>query len=192
MKKLLLILLCVPLIGFGQDIYSENNPVNNSMFVSQFRDFIQSPTLEEKIHEEFWGNIDKLNLTIEKVIGAKQKDFNSIMTVNSKGMLYFYQDALISLDKGSPYMSKNREAWYEKEEIKMMQTDAAKKVYDVKEGHKELMIKISNKIPVYNANIGESIVFTKEMIIEIIQGLELEVKRVSERINILYDRNYFK
>jgi hypothetical protein len=192
MKKLLLILLCVPLIGLGQEIYSENNSVNNSLFVSQFRDFIQSPTLEEKIHKEFWGNIDKFNLTIEEVLGLKQKELNSVMTANSEGMLYFYQDALISLEKGSPYMSKNRQRWYEEDAIKLLQKDKMKEVYNIKKGHKELMYKISNKIPVYNANTKESIVFTKEMILEIIQGLELEVQRVYERVNILYQRNYFK
>jgi len=192
MKKLLLLLLCVPLIGFSQQ-YTPNNPMYEKEGYVLLRSFIQSPEINPEIHEEYWKKIIDNELSIDEVMGFQEKELKEVMTFMSVGMKLVYEDALISLENGEPFMSKSRQEWYNNDIVTKHQRDVDKnKGYNIIEGHTELIEKILQKEPIYVSLYDEYILFTEEIINEIIVGLDQELVRIEKRISIMYDRNYFK
>ena len=198
MKKLILILLCLPMIGFGQQQYTRNNPVNKLKEIKLAKSFLLSEEIDANIHKEFWEIINTKYKDIDKrerFFMDIDKEIEELFLAVNIGMRLFYKDALVSLKNGKPYMSKEREDWYETDIIKRMEEAQPKsgetEVYRVKDGHNEMIEKIAKNIPVYNAQYNTDILFTEEMINGIILNLDNEITKVKERLNIILDESYF-
>lgn len=162
----------------GESIVNQNSvnsmtPEDIQKVQEIIRKVVQEPGyLTTEIHNEFWSIINKYgNVSKENI-----EQIRDLVTgISNKYMKYFYQDALISMQRGNPYKSAEREA-YEKHLIELGLNEAKFKEND------EMMNKIAIKEAV---NIqGSSIVLTEDMINEIIAN----INSISERLDKLFTK----
>lgn len=130
--------------------------------------------LTRDIHDEFWRLRDKIG----SLSAAEEQKERDMMVGTATYQRYFYEDALWALKKGSPYKSLQREN-FEKRLLKI----GVIPEWRIKE-NEALIEKIATKKEVPHG--GSYIIFTEELILKILDGLEATSKRVEK----LYTREW--
>ncbi len=194
MNKIFHILLCSILIffinineGISQVKYNKSKRLNNedSTSIRYVLDKCNNPTdtLTEEYHTIFWSIVNKNGGNPDNIvgIGSKKDRINILHQIAIGYQKSFFEDALISLKTGKPYNS-NKRAEFNKEIRKINNERFIK--------NKELMSKIAQKIPV--PINGKEIVFTEELVLNVLKNLDSRFKLIETNLNILYNKNSFK
>jgi hypothetical protein len=170
MKSLIAVfLIMMMLMGFTSNAYtdetevaSEPSPPSREMTIDEQRMFqdilrsvLQDPNnLTPEVHQQFWDLLDNIGISTQD-----QMDYLKDLMAGPAliYMKYFYEDALLSYDRGTPYKSKQREDY----EQKLKSTGV---VSDFRfEENDRLMAKIAYQEEV---QIGDQVVIMDEAVLE--------------------------
>ena len=136
-------------------------------------------TIDSISHNRFWTIIDKYGGDPKKIdnLGDKQNELDYINEFLPYERM-FYEDALVSLKAGKPFQSEKRRLLGEK---------LLPKIRQEKE---ELMLKITLRQPITFQNT--KIILDENAIHRILENMDFGTKTTKKKLDILYDRNYYK